>query len=288
MFRIGEFSKIAQVSGRLLRYYDELGLLKPVRIDPETGYRYYSAQQIPQLNRILALKELGLTLEQIARLLEGDISTDEIRGMLMMKKAQIEQTLSEEVMRFRYIESRIEQIDRVGELRDYDVVLKSVPAQRFIGVHETAITLTACRASAREMNRLLSAHVNSKALGNVIFVVHSDLWDVDNLDVEMGFILNRDVNIELTMVGGELMRVRELPAVEMMATTVRVGWAELGHASYAAIGFWAEANGYRFAGSPREVFLQILPPGHEDEAVAEIQIPVERLIPAPSLTLLPG
>ena len=107
MFRIGEFSKIAQVSGRLLRYYDELGLLKPVRIDRETGYRYYSAKQIPQLNRILALKELGLTLEQIARLLEGQISTDEIRGMLIMRKAQIEQTVREELMRFRYIESRI-------------------------------------------------------------------------------------------------------------------------------------------------------------------------------------
>jgi DNA-binding transcriptional MerR regulator len=90
MFRIGEFSKIAQVSGRLLRYYDELGLLKPVRIDRETGYRYYSVEQLPRLNRILALKELGLTLDQIARLLEGSISTDEIRGMLIMKKAQIE------------------------------------------------------------------------------------------------------------------------------------------------------------------------------------------------------
>ena len=64
MFRIGEFSKIAQVSGRLLRYYDKLGLFKPIRIDPETGYRYYSAQQLPALNRILALKELGLTLDR--------------------------------------------------------------------------------------------------------------------------------------------------------------------------------------------------------------------------------
>jgi len=119
MFRIGEFSKIAQVSGRLLRYYDEIGLFNPVHIDSETGYRYYSAQQLPELNRILALKELGLTLDQIARLVAGHISTDEIRGMLVMKKAQIEQTLSEELTRIRYIESRINQIDREGELRDY-------------------------------------------------------------------------------------------------------------------------------------------------------------------------
>lgn len=70
MFRIGEFSKIAQVSGRLLRYYDEIGLLSPQSIDPETGYRYYSARQLPRLNRILVLKELGLSLEHIAHLLD--------------------------------------------------------------------------------------------------------------------------------------------------------------------------------------------------------------------------
>ncbi len=82
MFRIGEFSRIAQVSGRLLRYYDEIGLLSPNFTDPETGYRYYSAQQLPRLNRILVLKELGLSLEQVARLLDQQTSTEEIRGML--------------------------------------------------------------------------------------------------------------------------------------------------------------------------------------------------------------
>ncbi len=288
MFRIGEFSKIAQVSGRLLRYYDELGLLKPVRIDRETGYRFYSAQQLPQLNRILALKELGLTLDQIARLVEGSISTDEIRGMLIMKKAQIEQTVREELMRFRYIESRIEQIDRDGTLRDYEVVLKSAPAQRFIGLRETSITLPACRASALEMNRLLSAQVSTKALGNFVFVLQSEMWDVDTFDVDIGFILNSDAHVALTLSNGESLSIRELPAVELMATTMRMGWAELGHGSYAAIGLWAEANGYRFAGAPREVFHLIPSTGHEDEAIAEIQIPVERLPLNTSLTLSSG
>jgi DNA-binding transcriptional MerR regulator len=285
MFRIGEFSKIAQVSGRLLRYYDELGLLTPIRIDAETGYRYYSAQQLPRLNRILALKELGLTLDQIARLLEGSISTDEIRGMLIMRRAQIEQTVREELMRFRYIESRIEQIDREGALREYEVILKSVPAQRFIGVQETATTLLACRTSAREMTRLLTAQMGARVLGPFVFILRSDVWDTDNFDVDIGFILNNDADIALTMPNGEHLRIQELAAVAMMATTMRVGWAELGHGSYAAIGLWAEANGYRFAGAPREVFHHFPPSGHEDETVAEIQIPVERLTPTQPLTV---
>ena len=96
MFRIGEFAQIAQVSSRQLRFYDELGLLKPVRIDQQTGYRYYSVRQLPRLNSILALKELGLSLEQIASLLDSEVSPNELRGMLMMKRAHIEQSLREE------------------------------------------------------------------------------------------------------------------------------------------------------------------------------------------------
>jgi DNA-binding transcriptional MerR regulator len=62
MFTVGEFSRLAQVSKRMLRYYDEIGLLKPIHTDKVTGYRYYSAEQLPDLNRVLALKDLGLTL----------------------------------------------------------------------------------------------------------------------------------------------------------------------------------------------------------------------------------
>ena len=65
MFLTGEFSKISRVSKRLLHHYDEIGLLKPAHIDPSTGYRYYSANQLSRLNRILALKDLGLSLEQM-------------------------------------------------------------------------------------------------------------------------------------------------------------------------------------------------------------------------------
>ena len=70
--KLGKFSKIAQVSGRQLRHYDQLGLLTPEHTDPSTGYRYYSAKQLPRLNRILALKEMGLSLEQIKRMLEDE------------------------------------------------------------------------------------------------------------------------------------------------------------------------------------------------------------------------
>lgn len=97
MFKIGDFSKIAQVSIRLLGYYDEIGLLKPAQIDGESGYRYYTVEQLPQLNCILALKELGLSLDQIRRM----SAAEEIRGMLLLKRTQIEQAINEEALRLR-------------------------------------------------------------------------------------------------------------------------------------------------------------------------------------------
>src|SRR5215470_6645441 len=99
MFLTGEFSQIARVSKRLLHCSDEFGLLKPAHVDPHTGYRYYSAKQLPRLNRILALKDLGLTLDHIAGMMQANVSDEEIHGMLLMKKAELEQTLSENMQR---------------------------------------------------------------------------------------------------------------------------------------------------------------------------------------------
>jgi len=85
MFRIGDFSKISQVPISQLRYYDEIGLFQPAEIDRKTGYRYYNATQLPKLNRIIALKELGLSLDQVGPMIQDDVVVDEIRGMLALK-----------------------------------------------------------------------------------------------------------------------------------------------------------------------------------------------------------
>jgi len=82
MLRIGEFSRLARVSVKALRLYDRLGLLKPVRTDELTGYRHYSSEQLPRLNAILALKELGFSLEQVALLLDEGAPLERARTML--------------------------------------------------------------------------------------------------------------------------------------------------------------------------------------------------------------
>jgi len=275
MFRIGEFSRIARVSGRLLRYYDSIGLLSPQRIDPATGYRYYSAEQLGRLNRILALKDLGLSLEQVARMVDGKISTDEIRGMLMLKKAELERTLSEEAVRLRHIESRLQQIDEQGVLRDYDVVIKSAPEQPYLSVRRTYVGIGDVVAMLREVSRAATTRIPESARDALIVVAHSD-FDEEALDLEIGYALKHD-GVAPPRVPGFDLAMRELPAASNLATLVRRGPGHQSHIAYGALGLWMSANQYQIDGPSREVLLELpfQKPGQE-EMVMEVQFPVTK------------
>ena len=276
MFRIGEFAQIAQVSTRQLRFYDQLGLLQPVRADAQTGYRYYSIRQLPRLNSILALKELGLSLEQIGPLLRDAISTAELRGMLTMKRAQIEQALHEEAARLRHIESRIAQIDNEGAIDGYDVVTKSVEPMPFVS------TRCSCQ-NMEEAVRMVGvvAEEGAKqirpALRDKLIVISRAASETDTLDLEIGFSLTRPSNAAFRISGDLVLRAGELPAVETMATIVRQGANAESHAPFTAIGTWIEANAYEIAGPCREVFLEpVAGAAALGGALLEIQFPVRR------------
>src|SRR5689334_176399 len=119
MIRIGEFSKLVQVPVPTLRYYDQVGLLKPVEVDPMTGYRYYSASQLPRLHRILALKGLGFSLDQIQTVLDEGLTPEQMRGMLRLRHAQISQHLAEAQSQLTEVEVYLQQIEREEQLSPY-------------------------------------------------------------------------------------------------------------------------------------------------------------------------
>lgn len=277
MFRIGEFAQIAQVSGRQLRFYDQLGLLRPAHTHAQTGYRYYSIRQLPRLNCILALKELGLTLEQIGPLLKNEMSASELRGMLGMKRAQVEQSLREEEARLRHIESRIAQIDRQGSIEDYDVVLKSVSATPFLSLRCWCGSMDEVARMVRLVAESGGRQIRPALRDKLIVVSRSDNDNDERLDLEIGFSLTRPSNAGVRLDGDLVLSVGDLPAVEAMATIVRPGTNAASHASFGAIGTWIEANSFEIAGPCREVFLEPVtdPPGFEG-ALVEIQFPVRR------------
>lgn len=186
MFQIGEFSKIAQTSVSQLRYYDEIGLFQPAEVDNFTGYRYYSAKQLPQLNRIIALKELGLALDQIQRMIYDEIGADEIRGMLLLKKSQIEQVLREEASRLNMVEARLHQIEREDEPRDYDIVIKTIPSRPYLSARKRLPNLFDIRPFARELRNRLPSRLGAKNLGNFTVVLHGDAFTIENAILKLG------------------------------------------------------------------------------------------------------
>ena len=284
MFRIGEFSHIAQVSGRLLRYYDEIGLLSPQYTDAQTGYRYYSAEQLPRLNRILVLKELGLGLDQIARLLDQDTSSEEIRGMLLLRKAQISQAMQDDLAQLQLVEARLDQIDAFGQSPVLDVVVKAVPPQRYLALHEVFPDVAAVRRLVIQMTTLAPQKMPSSSLGHIAFVIHSRMFDPDALDFEVGYLLTGSpghtgkVSATVQLCEERILTVRDLPAVETMATLVHAGSINHIHRSYGLLGTWVEQQRWRILGQGRQVFLQLPQPDHDD-AVIELQLPVSKTAP---------
>ena len=280
MFRIGEFSRIARVSARLLRYYDELGLLKPGVVDAASGYRYYASSQLQRLNRILVLRDLGLSLEQIGGVIEQSASADQLRAMLELRRADAERALAEEAARLRQIEARIAQLD-TGEGVD-DVLMRAEPARHILAVRDTVASFVEARQIIGELARTLPRLLPRESLGSIIGIAHSAEFEPDAIDVELGFVLNEPLSrgwsaADLPAVGNRALHLRELPPVAHMAACVRVGLPEHAHLITGKIGRYVESNGYRLAGPSREVFLRPPRADRMEESVVEMQFPVERV-----------
>jgi DNA-binding transcriptional MerR regulator/effector-binding domain-containing protein len=274
MFRIGDFSRIARVSARLLRFYDELGLLKPAHADPQTGYRHYTVAQLAQLNRITVLKDLGFSLEQIGDMLKSPLAAEELRHMLLMRRNDAEQKLAQEAQRLRHIETRIAQIESEGTLSVDDVVERAEPARRLLSLRRQVASFADARALIpvlREQARPLLPKAHGCPL---VVIAHAGQFEADELDVEFGYAV--EALAPAAPPKSSLLSIRDLAAVARMAVCVRVGLPEDAHLVTAKIGRFVAANGDVLDGASREVFLSPPDPQRMHESVVEMQFPVRR------------
>jgi len=268
MLKIGEFSRIGQVSVKALRYYDEMGLLKPHQIDPITGYRYYSFDLLPRLNRILALKELGLSLEQINQLLNNDITAEQLRGMLRLKQVEIQQRMVEEKEKLARVETRLKMIEQENEMHNYDIVIKKVEPILAATVRDVIPNYPE-QGHLWEALESFLAHNQIKPQGSCFTIYYSDEPDIDTEVCEP---------VASSIPEDPIIKERQLPGVEMMATVVHNGPFVSISEAYAAILKWIEANGYQINGPAREVYLKPATNGSQTDSqtVTEIQFPIER------------
>ena len=270
MLKIGDFSKLARVTVKALRYYDELGLLKPVSVDQFTGYRYYSTGQLTQLHRIVAMKDMGLSLEEISRLLEEDVSIAHILDLLHVKQEEQKQKLEVETERLRRVEEWLIQVEKEGKMPDYEIVIKKIAPLKVVSIRQIMPNYSA----TGQLFQKIAPYVyrsGSQMIGPPMLIIYDEGFKEKDVDLEVAFPIAKDVPSK-----GEF-KCRELPGYEQMAATIHKGAYDSVGGAYTALGKWIETNGYQIIGPCREIYFTDPRSGTPpNEYVTEIQFPVSK------------
>ncbi|GAD34123.1 putative transcriptional regulator [Microbacterium sp. TS-1] len=264
MLSIGEFARLAGVSVRMLRHYDQLALLRPHRVDPASGYRSYSASQLDRANRLIALKDLGFTLEQVGRLLDDGMSSASVAALLRERRAELSGQIAADVQRLHEVEARLRSIE------------KEIPVSTFIETALPELTLTQLSVRIDEMaqiedeisvmfqrvnDRIESAGAQRVGPGVAVYMTTGD-----------GMVVAAAEQIGEAPVPDGLERA--VVAAEPRALTLRYEAPDLAgiQSAWQALVAEAERRGLRSDGACREVYLQT--PYDGDRWVIDLQQPV--------------
>jgi len=269
MIRIGDFSKLSRITVKTLRYYDEVGLLHPAHVDDASGYRYYDYHQLPRLNRILALKDLGFSLEAIGRFLADDLTIEQMHGMLKLRQAEIRDHVQIEAERLARVEARLRQIEQEDDMSKYDVVVKRVEPLKVAALREVVPTPPDQGKLWRELMTHLTQQ-NAKFTGPCLSLYYDEEYKEKDWDIEVCQPIEGDVR------GTDRVSVRELTGAGKMACVVHHGpFVTIGEA-YEALIKWTSENNYRIIGPARDVYLRSAEGGNQKDpdTLTEIQFPV--------------
>jgi DNA-binding transcriptional MerR regulator len=261
-----------------LRHYDALGLLKPTKVDPFTGYRYYSARQLMPLNRILALKETGFSLEEIARILQEKPTKEELRGMLKAQLARAEQEAQAAQIRQERILTRLHFLNLENDMPAFEVTLKPVERLTVAAIREVVPTIEQMPQRCSEMFDTIERWIRTNSLpsGPSMSIYYNEGFARENIDTECSFIIP-DSKAANAVTAEAPIEVKQLDAVPLVASTIATDgfYKKAGGLlpAYNALAEWIEENGYQIAGPPRELFYGSAERG---DLTAEVQYPIEK------------
>lgn len=270
MFKIGDFSRLSRISVKALRYYDEIGLLKPLEVDQFTGYRYYSADQLPRLNYIIALKDTGLSLEEIATLVNNSLNPSQMRDIFILKQAELRQRLNEEQKRLEQVENLLKQIEKEGKMPDYKLVVKKVEPQLIASMRGILPAYGEVGQFYGEIFKHLAKKMIFKPAAATFLIIYDTEYKEKDVDVEVC------VPVKKSIPGSDKVKVYELPGMEAACIIHKGPYESVGEA-YGALMAWIEKNGYQVTGPSRELYLTS-PYDTKDTAkyVTEIQFPIAK------------
>ncbi|GAB3406169.1 MerR family transcriptional regulator [Flindersiella endophytica] len=289
MFAIGEFARHGRVSVRTLRHYDAIGLLRPAHVDPSTGYRGYQAAQLSELNRIVALKDLGFTLEQVRAMLGEQVSVEQVRGMLTLRRADLEAAVAETTQRLTQVEARLRAIELDGRLPAHEVVIRHLPATRLAELSTTADSFhpddigPVVHPLCAELGRRLPA-AEVTPVGRLTCYYEKAANPAGTEGTDGPVVVHAAVPVA-TEYGTDLngLSIADLPAADH-ATLVHRGSMDAVLPAWQALARWIDANGHHATGPARELYLEC--PNDTAQWVTELQEPLisansARQAPAP-------
>ncbi|ALV47158.1 MerR family transcriptional regulator [Arthrobacter alpinus] len=272
MFYIGDFARVGRVSVRMLHHYDAIGLLCPDHVD-STGYRLYEATALARLNRIVALKNLGFTLKTVSRILDESLSAEELRGMLRLRREELEDQLAAGAARLASVEARLRVIESEGVMPEYEVTIKSLPALRLAELSAEAASFEPQSISPviqplykRLYTALEAAGISPAGPG----VAYYEALDGGRVRVHAGCPVPDSVR------DGEF-DVVTLPAVKQAATLIHRGTMDNVMPSVQALARWIDSNGFTSQGLNRELYLDYGMSDDPEQWVTELQEPVASL-----------
>jgi DNA-binding transcriptional MerR regulator/effector-binding domain-containing protein len=266
MLSIGEFARHGRVSVRMLRHYDAIGLLRPARVDPATGYRYYDAAQLRRLHRAVALKELGFTLEQVRSVLDEQVSVAELRGMLRLRRAQLQEQIALDAERLARVEARLLVIGMEGAAPSDEVTVRHVPAMRVAALSDLAPGYGPEHIGPVILplyERLMGPAEAAAAGPPVAF--YADPPEGDGIVVHAGVPVAPGVSVDRCV-------MVDLPPIEAATIVHRGPMANIVPTAH-SLTTWIEAHGYRSTGYSREVY-HVYGTGDPDTWRTEVQEPV--------------
>lgn len=290
MVKIGDFARLCRVTVKTLRHYDQIGLLVPAEVDPFTGYRYYSLEQLPRMNRILALRDLGFSLDEIQTLLSENLSTQGMQQIFRSKEAEIKARINEEQERLRRIRARLRVIEKeAGSMSEYEVALSRQEPMRILSVRDTIPSyvdqgrLWGELVSYTTANRINWA--KDGQFGGRYGTIYHNSEEEAGIDAEVFVILDDGVESGMQSgmesgsqsFGGGRIKTRDLEGYETVASVIHHGSYHLLGEAYSALFRWIENNGYESAGPHIEFYIKsIVDTKDPEEMVTRIQVPVRK------------
>ena len=273
MFTIGDFARHGRVSVRMLRHYDAIGLLRPAHVDGVSGYRSYEASQFSRLNRIVALKDLGFTLHQVRSILDDTVSAEELRGMLRLRRVELQSQITADTARLAHVEARLQVIGSEGIMPTDDVQIKRIPAVRV-----AELTATAAGFDPDSIGPVLQPLYDELMCGleraGLAPVGPAIAYYQDAPGGEGAVVVHASVPVNAELRDDHGFAIVDLPEVVQAATIVHRGPMDTVLSTIQTLARWMDTNSCRSAGYNRELYLDYAHSDDPEAWVTELQEPI--------------